>query len=306
MSDGGVTHVGFSDESNWNVGRFRSLGLVTAPVDFIDELEANLRSILQESGLSEFKWKELRGAKERFAAEKMCKFAVDKACAKQIRVDVLIWDIEDSRHKIRKRDDIANLQRMHYHLFRNVLRVRWPDGSRWRLHPDEQTAMNWDTVQDCLSSASVELETEHSLFTEGGFRRRLRQEFALEEVRPVLSHEHPLAQLADLFAGLAVFSRDSFVEYQKWLGQRANQQSLFEGEQNEVSPSRSSLERFEVLCKFDGLCKTLRLGVSLIEKRGLWTPDPRNPINFWMYEPQHELDKAPQKGSVQANSTRPK
>ena len=26
-----VTHVGFADESHWNTGRFRSLGLLTSP-----------------------------------------------------------------------------------------------------------------------------------------------------------------------------------------------------------------------------------------------------------------------------------
>lgn len=120
-----VTHVGFSDESNWNTGRFRSLGLVTAPLEYLDGLARELRHLLEESDMAEFKWKKLDGAKERFTAQKMCKFTVDKACAMQLRVDVLVWDIQDSRHSVHGRDDIANLQRMYYHLFRNVLRARW-------------------------------------------------------------------------------------------------------------------------------------------------------------------------------------
>jgi hypothetical protein len=50
-----------------------------------------------------------------------------------------------------------------------------------------------------------------------------------------------------------------------------------------------------VLKKFDETCKERKLGVSLKTKKGLWTPDPQRPINFWLYEPQHPEDKAPQK-----------
>ena len=107
-----ITHVGFSDESNWNVGRFRSLGLVTAPFEHFEVFETELRQLLDESQVSEFKWKEFGGVKKRFAAEKLVRFAIEKACAKQLRIDVLVWDIQDSRHAIVGRDDVANLQRM--------------------------------------------------------------------------------------------------------------------------------------------------------------------------------------------------
>ena len=81
MTAGRITHLGFSDESNWNTGRFRSLGLVTMPIDQIDAAETELCRLLEESQVSEFKWKKLDGAKERFAAVKLCEFAVAKASA---------------------------------------------------------------------------------------------------------------------------------------------------------------------------------------------------------------------------------
>ena len=292
-----ITHVGFADESYWNTGRFRSLGLVTTSLRSLNVLDGELRSLLDESNVREFKWKKLKGAKERFAAEKLCKFAVDRASAGQLRVDVLLWDIEDSRHKIAKRDDIANLERMYYHLFRNVLRARWPDDAVWRLHPDEQKALNWKTMQDCLENRSVTVEVERSLFTGGQFRARLRREFGIEEIRSVSSEEHRLLQIADLFAGLAVFSRDKFDDYQRWLQTSSPQALLFNEDDASTISSRSSRERFSVLKEFNDLCKQSRLGVSLICKQGLWTPDPRNPINFWIYEAQHPEDKAPRKGN---------
>ncbi|GBD02195.1 hypothetical protein HRbin18_01931 [bacterium HR18] len=290
-----VTHVGFSDESNWNKGRFRSIGLVTTTVAALDDLNRKLTQILTESGVREFKWQKLRQARERFAAEKMCDLAVDAALRQQLRVDVLIWDIQDSRHNIVSRDDIENLQRMYYHLFRNVLRLRWPNNAVWRLHPDEHTAMDWQTVQDCLQNAAERLERERSLFTGGKFQLRLRREFGMEEIRSVISSDQPLLQLADLFAGMAVFSREYFDEYQKWLNQACGQPKLLEDHDDALRASGSSKERFQVLQHFGVACKDKKLGVSLKSKRGLWTPNPENPLNFWMYEPQHPEDKAPRK-----------
>lgn len=292
-----ITHIGFADESYWNKGRFRSLGMVTLPLNCLEVMESEVRRLLSESQVGEFKWKKLDGAKERFAAEKLCTFAVEKACACQLRVDVLVWDIEDSRHKIAGRDDIANLERMYYHLFRNVLRARWPNDAVWRLCPDEHTALNWETVRDCLEHKSTSVDVDRSLFTDGWFRIRLRREFGIEEIQPVSSGAHPFLQLADLFAGLAAFSHDKFDDYQKWLHSKSSQVSLFDEGDASDDPSRSSRERFRVLKKFDGLCKQRKLGVSLKTKRGLWTPQPKNPINFWMYEAQHPEDKAPQKGN---------
>jgi hypothetical protein len=245
----------------------------------------------------EFKWKRLKGAKERFAAEKLCKFTVEKACTGQLRVDVLVWDIEDSRHRVPGRDDIANLERLYYHLFRNVLRARWPDDAIWRLHPDEHTALDWETVKDCLEAKSTSIKVDCTLFPVGGFKVSLRREFGIEEIQPVSSGDHPLLQLADLFAGLAVFSRDRFADYQKWLKDKSPQVLLFEDADHPSDSSRRSQERFQVLNSFNEACKQRKLGVSLETKRGLWTPDPKNPINFWMYEPQHPEDKAPLKRS---------
>ncbi len=151
-----ITHVGFADESNWNVGRFRSLGLVTLSVEHVDSFENDLRSLLEESDIREFKWKRLGGARERFAAEKLCKFAIEKTIEGILRIDVLIWDIEDKRHKIPKRDDIENLKRMYYHLFHNVLRVRWPDDATWRLYPEEHTALEWETTMVTILTVAGE------------------------------------------------------------------------------------------------------------------------------------------------------
>ncbi len=290
-----VTHIGFSDESNWNKGRFRSLGLVTLENEYLECFTQELRQLLNDSGIKEFKWSNLRGARERFAAIKLCDFAIKYVSRRLLRIDVLVWDIQDSRHNVQGRDDIENLQRMYYHLFRNVLRMRWPDNAVWRLYPDEHTAMDWQSVEDCLSAVSTRVEIERSFLTGGKLAVRLRREFGIEDIAEATSHDNPLLQVADLFAGLAVFSRDKFEEYQKWLEATSVQRRLFENELDATNTSKRLLERFLVLKHFDAECKKQRLGVSLKSKRGLWTPKPENPINFWFYEPQHPEDKAPRK-----------
>ena len=290
-----VSHVGFGDESHWNMGRFRSLGLVTTLIDSLSTQDADFRRLLDESGVSEFRWKKLGGARERFAAEKICKFAVDEVCTAHLRIDVMVWDTEDTRHKLAKRDDIANLERMYYHLFRNVLRIRWPDNAVWRLHPHQHTAMDWETVQGCLDNVGTRIEIENSLFSSGKYRIRLRREFGIEEIRPVSSYEHPLLQIADLFAGMAVFSREKYSEYAQWCSITSPQLNLLYEANATSTASGCSRERFKILAEFDRMCKQRKLGVSLKTNRGLRTHKPENPINFWWYEPQHPLDKAPQR-----------
>lgn len=290
-----ITHVGFADESNWNDGRYRSLGFLSLPVDYERSFGDDVQRLLCESNIPEFKWTKLSGKSERFAAKKMCDFTVEKACAGKLRLDVLVWDIEDSRHKIAMRDDVANLQRMYYHLFHNVLKVRWPDRGVWRLCPDEHTALDWASMQDCLYFKSTITETDRHLFTGGDDQVTLRNVFGIEKIQPVLSQEQPLIQLADLFAGLAVFSRIKYFEYQKWLKRNSVQGTLFQEDEPAGGQSKRSETRFFVLKYFDEICKQRKLGVSLKSKQGLWTQNPKYPINFWQYKPQRQEDKAPLK-----------
>lgn len=138
---------------------------MTLSSDNLEKLSNDLSKRLSASNVKEFKWKKVNGAKERFAALKLCDFAVEYAYQGILRIDVLIWDTEDARHKVLLRDEIANLQRMYYHLFKNVLRLRWLSDAVWQLYPDEHTAMDWEIVQDFLEYASENVGIERSLFT---------------------------------------------------------------------------------------------------------------------------------------------
>jgi type I restriction enzyme R subunit len=103
-----------------------------------------------------------------------------------------------------------------------------------------------------------------------------------------------LSELQVMIEG--VFHKGRFEDYQKWLQATSLQAFLFDEADASIHRSRTSRERFWVLKEFDEACKQRKLGVRLSTRRGLWTPRPPNPINFWMYEPQHPEDKAPQEG----------
>lgn len=288
------SHIAFADEKGYNAGRYRGISLVSIEARHIDSCRKDLNRLLCESEVREFKWERLGSARERFAAIKLLDFVIEKINNRIMRIDTLIWDTEDNRHKVRGRDDIANLQRMYYRLFKDVLCNKWPDGSNWLLCPDENTALEWNKVRDFLDYSSSKTETKRNLLTNGKLILRLKQEFKIEDIEPCESHKEPLVQLADLCAGLAVYSRTSYERYEVWHTKNSKQGRLFaNGEGSNIRLSKSDRERCRVLDEFDKKCKSHKLGVSLKTGRGLKTFDHSKPINFWWYEPQHEADKAP-------------
>jgi hypothetical protein len=291
------THIAYADETKYNFGRYRGVALVTLRLADARSFREELQKLLDESDVKKLEWKKLRDAKRRFAAMKVVNCTVRRAVEALLRVDVLSWDTEDRRHKLPGRDDIENLQRMYYHLFKNVLRERWPDGSVWRLCPHRNTAMDWERMEDFLAMASTQMEVERNLFTRGKFRARLRREFRIEEIAPCAAVEEPLVQLADLFAGLAVYSRERYERYEWWENSYSQQLRLLEGaEERSIQLSGSDSERCPVLAELKARCRRHGLGVSLKTRRGLRTFDPKKPINFWWYEAQREEDKAPVRG----------
>lgn len=276
-----MNHVAYADEAYYNTGRYHSIALVSLKHADAVQLRNELEVLLELACVKEFKWKKFRGARERFAASDLLSWAINKANKRLLRIDVLTWDTEDERHKILLRDDIANMHVMYYQLFKNVMCERWPNESVWRLYPDEHTAMRWDKTKAFLSRTGT---------------RTLKQNFKIEQIIPCQSHMEPFVQLADLFAGLASYSRISYDQYSRWK-QTIGHKSIDLTERNVLPElfSKKERERFRVLAEFDTRCKGQKMGVSLQSSRGLRTFDPLKPINFWLYIPQHESDRAPVK-----------
>jgi hypothetical protein len=115
---------------------------------------------------------------------------------------------------------------------------------------------------------------------------------AVQEIIPSESHAEPLIQVADLLVGLGAYSYEKFETYCESKEQNSSQADMFKPLSSQ-SFSHSDRERCRVLEDFHFACKSHRLGVSLESNQGLRTYIPANPINFWLYVPQHDDDTAP-------------
>lgn len=213
MSNQQITHCGFSDESSWNDGRYRSISMVTGTVDALKAMQSELDNVLGERNIKEFKWKDLKGEKKIQAAIQMFQIAGRYAAADECRIDTLIWDSQDTRHDVVGRDDLQNLGRMYYHLSRNVFHKKWPSNAVWMLLPDEHHEIHWGSLEQCLDAVSMK-RTQLSFSVECGLG--YRNAFNIAEIKPVESQKYRLTQLADLFAGVSVFSWNNHVIFRSW------------------------------------------------------------------------------------------
>lgn len=273
------THIAYSDESQHNTGRYRGIALITLKIKDKDRISQELRQILLDSSVSELKWSKVRTSRERFASLKILNYVLTEACKNTLRVDALTWFTEDSRHKIQGRSDNRNLRRMYYFLYKNVFCKRWPKTAVWKLCPDENADAHFQSIAGYLSEIFDYVTGEPIA------------DLIIKEVEEVKSHQEPLIQAADLFAGLAVYSRSSYDLFERWLKEHGSKADIAPA--SRMTLSNSDRERCKVLAQFDENCKTRKTGVSLKRLRGLRTFNPIRPINFWWYEPQTDLDKAP-------------
>jgi hypothetical protein len=142
-----VTHLAFADESHWNTDRYRALGLVTLEAQWQVDIEQAIKENLIKHGITgELKWSKIDRDRDRDAACDLLRTALRLIAQDQLRVDVMIWDIEDSRHKVRRRDDLNNLQRLLYRICIDVLTRRWPAQAHWAIYADQQSGIDWHNL----------------------------------------------------------------------------------------------------------------------------------------------------------------
>jgi hypothetical protein len=282
-----VTHVAYSDETHHNLGRFKGIGVVTAAINHATQASEEVKAILVTANVRELKWEKLRTARDRLAAIRVADWLFSRIDV--LRADVLTWDIEDARHRLSGRDDVANLHRMYHHLMNNVLR-RYPSGCTWKLYPDEQDSIDWDRVHEFLDGAGMRSRFQKNVVALT-YRMRFEKDFRVVQIVPSKSEVEPLIQVADLLAGMAAFSRTHIATYRKWKDRESGQGNFFEAE--EPTFSGGEREKCAVLSDFRYRCHKCALPVNLNSTNGLQTRDPRIALNFWHYEPQREGDKAP-------------
>lgn len=279
--------VVFTDESKLTASRFRSLSAFSMYRLCWKEAEEGISKILKDSGIKEFKWKKLKSAQYYFCAEKFINFIFENLEKFKIRIDTILWDTQDARHKVFGRNDIENFERMFFHLLKNSMKKR-PKNAKWDIRPDQLGGIDWETIQDCLTAIGNKKEFTKNIF--GDFFSD--PDYKIESFKEKDSKIEKSIQIADLFAGMATFSRENFQVLGKW--KEKQKPSLFEQEESQLSNSEKY--RCKIIDFFYHECKSKKIGVSLHSKKCLNTFDPKKPINFWNYEPQHEFDKAPARG----------
>ena len=245
----GATHLAFCDETRYNVGRVRGLGMVSAPVSEMARLEGELRALLDASNVAECKWEKVRSARAAFAAAKLLRWGLDRAQEGLLRVDTLTWQAESDTQRAAALPYRARLRQMYARLLGVILPRRWPVGVRFAVVPDEQGLLAWDALAAALPHVT--------------------------RIVPCRSQDQPLVQLADLFAGLAAYSRDRYTTYDRWLSQPPAARSTT------AELSAADRVRCHLLDDFFTECKYRHLGVSLRTNWGLRTYDAAVPLGFW-------------------------
>ncbi len=283
-----TTHIAYSDESSYRKGRYRSISMVSMPAEKVAKITSKIKVELSNSDISEAKWNKIKGAKNRFAAMKILDICSKEAARKNIRIDVLIWDMEDERHKnLQGRDDLANFKNMYIQLLKNVMRSRWSMDATWQFFPDENSVIDWEHIKNTLAKTDRFANKKPNLFAEEW--HDMRHHFNILEIAEVSSSETVLVQIADIFAGMGVFSYKQHDIYITWERENSQQIEMFSSSPKEFT--KKEKEHSEVLHHFIGNANKYKLGIS--NKKGLRTYNPSNSINFWLYEPQRKSDKAP-------------
>lgn len=291
----------YSDETGLFDKRFQAIALVSGPSVVLLDLRQRLRAILEQNGVDEIKFSEIRTHRPKLlTAQGFIECSVrEYANQEKCRIDVLIWDTQDLRHTIRGRDDVANVRIMYYRLLTHAAR-QWKQ-AEWYFYPDMNPEIDWNEIADFLSRTSLSPSATNlpPLF-DLDIRGQL---IKFSEIRPTDSLFEPLIQLADLFAGMARFSREEGDACVQWLDSWGNKEQLelpdFIHAMDAIDETiETKQNRYRLTGEFYQVCRRNRMGISLRGRRCLRTLDPRNPINFWNYEPQHTHDHAPIRGNV--------
>ena len=286
----------YGDESGVPACRYQSIAVISAPKKTAIKLRGLLDCILRANDVTELKFNEIgtHSPKVRAASEFLDCFIVDYLKNSLVRVDVLCWDMHDKRHAVTGRDDIANLQRMWYKILVSAAR-QW-NYPVWNFYPDENSAVNWDEIVEVINRTHItrtELVLKKLFATEDDERF-----FQIDETKALKSHDEPLIQLADIFAGMVRFSREDGEQCVHWLDAQppVDQISFLDCIEGAIAAeTKARQNRFRIIGNFNNICKKYRMGVSLRTNKYLCTFNNKRPINFWHYESVHEEDRAPVK-----------
>lgn len=283
-----TSHIAFSDEAYINDKkeiRFRSIALVTSSYEDYKNLAYELENIITKYTLHEHKWSKLNNN----IGKEFINFLFNNL--DKIRIDVLIYDMKDSRHNIIGIDKIKNLQILYYHLLNNVLKNRWINEASWNWYPDENNSIKWKELNNYLRKSSW---SNNLNFLNISIPISFYKYYNIKHIVPSQSHLHSFIQLADFFAGIAAYSYNSFEKIKIIYEENAKQMDIFDY-LNTSQISNNDKKRIQLVLDIYNNSKKMKLQISLFSSKGFKSHDCESNLNFWLYEPQGDYDKAPTK-----------
>lgn len=276
-------YFAFSDESNYTDGQYRSIALFAINEDNFQEFQSNVNIILDEYNIriKSFKWKEIKNNNKTNALVDILKKLFNLMENNKARIEIMTWNIKDSRHDIPGRVDTLNLSYMYDKLIKDFANRYLNDDDCLYLFPDQNSAINWKELEEILFNQDIYIKTYNEEFDAILLSKKIK-------IMESSTENDPLIQMADIFAGIAKSSFKDYDSYERWL--EPQQQRLFETPQKFTNRQKY---RFKIYKLIDEWAKENKLKISLKSTRGFISHNPNAPLNFWLYKPQHKNDKAP-------------
>lgn len=279
----------YADESGCFTEKYQSIGIVSGTQVELDNIRNELRNMINSTKeVTEIKFSKVRTHRPHInLADAYVKKALDYIGLKKIAIDVICWNISDTRHAIEGRDNEANLGRMYYKILRNISE-KWHK-SDWSLFPDSGSNINWEEIKAYLNKTRLIPKRESSrLFIESN------EFIKYSSIEIKNSIEEPLIQIADLFAGMSCFSIANKEQFHAWHEHYLNRECLLLFDESPLYGIKKTMgNRFELIHNVYIKAKEYGLGVSLMSHGYLKTFKKYSPLNIWHYEAISPHDKAP-------------
>lgn len=279
-------YFAFTDESNHSDGDYRSIALLEVHEDLIWEVQSKFLSILNKYNIKKitsFKWKKIQNKNKSNALNELLKYLFLLLEEEQIKIEIIIWNIHDSRHEITGRDDSKNLSYMYDKLIKDFVKRNLKDYDHLYIYSDQIDSIDWNELEEIIFNQDIEIKTYIESFDIIVGSKKVH-------IQESTTKDDPLIQIADIFAGLTKSSFLDYDRYEIWL--TPGQQTLF-GPPKKIS--NRDKYRFPIYKLIYEWGKDNKYGISLNSTRGFVSHDLKSPLNFWLYEPQHENDKAPKR-----------
>jgi len=288
------THYAFADESSYTTdNNYGAISILNFRKEIKTPLEDAILPLLADIP-NEYKWSNFQNPCYLNVSKNVFDILFQYAGQGDLRIDTIIWDNKDAAHKRNLTNTGEKLSILYYIRLRDMLANRWGSNTRWMILVDEQRQINWEELKQYLQYYSMvkNQKTLLGMDYDLAWHREHRCLFSIEDLTPVKSCDNHFIQIADLFAGMAAYSHNYSDQILTWL----DSDSRRHYENNIAQPAFEFLEELKLdpkyihrnkFIKYVYLkCKKRKYGVSIRNKKGLHTFQPKHPFNFFYAGPE--------------------